>query len=84
MSISSCCERFRASGVYVVWTKKEVFITLHGFGRRGITQRAHGCWNWIFSSFFFIGKGEKESERKKAEACERELGSDGLIFTLSA
>ncbi|RAR44523.1 hypothetical protein DP091_06990 [Paenibacillus sp. MDMC362] len=33
---------------------------------------------------FFIGKGEKESERKKEEACERELGSVSLIFTLSA
>ncbi|KZS44028.1 hypothetical protein AWU65_28560 [Paenibacillus glucanolyticus] len=33
---------------------------------------------------FFIGKSEKESERKKAEACERELGTVGLIFTLSA
>jgi hypothetical protein len=84
MSISSCDERFRANGVYVVWTKKEVFITLHGFGSRGIPYRAHGCWNWIFSSFFFIGISEKESERKKAEACARELGTVGLIFTLSA
>ncbi|OMF80907.1 hypothetical protein [Paenibacillus glucanolyticus] len=84
MSISSCCEIFRASGVNVVWTKKEVFITLLGFGRSENPLEGARLLELDIFILFFIGKSEKESERKKAEACERELGTVGLIFTLSA